>query len=176
LKRLNYGTIVLIPKVQEVVTIKQFRQICLLNIFYKMFTKVLASRLMEVVGDIISETQTTFIKGRNILEGVLVLHEVIHELQVKHVSGILLKIDFEKVYDKVNWEFMKEVLVLKGFPGRWCDWVMQAVEGAKVCINVNSEQGRFFGTSKGLRQGASFPLAFRPGCGCSSSYIGCREK
>jgi hypothetical protein len=140
-----------------VVTVKQFRPICLLNVFYKFFTKVLASRLMEVACDIISETQTTFIKGRNILEGVLVLHEVIHELQVKHLSGILLKIDFERAYDKVNWEFMKELLVLKGFQGSWCDWVLQAVVGEKVCITVNSEHGKFFRTFKGLRQGGLFP-------------------
>jgi hypothetical protein len=57
---------------------------------------------MEVTGDIISESQTTFIKGKNILEGVLVLHEVVHELRVKKQCGILLKIDIEKAYDKVN--------------------------------------------------------------------------
>jgi hypothetical protein len=85
-----------------VVTVKQLRPICPLNVFYKMFTMVLASRLMEVAGDIISETQTAFIRGRNIIEGVLVLHEAIHKLQAKHLSGVLLKIDFVKAYDKVN--------------------------------------------------------------------------
>jgi hypothetical protein len=60
----------------------------------------------------------------------------LHELQAKHLSGVLLKIDFEKAYDKVNWEFMKEVLVLKGFPDKWCDWVMQAVEGGYVSMST----------------------------------------
>jgi hypothetical protein len=83
LSRLNYGIIVLIPKIKEVVNVKQFRPICLLNVFYMFFTKVLTSRLMEVADDIISESQTTFIKGRNILEGVLILHEVIHDLGSK---------------------------------------------------------------------------------------------
>jgi hypothetical protein len=102
LSRLNYGIIVLIPKIKEVVNVKQFRPICLLNVFYMFFTKVLTSRLMEVADDIISESQTTFIKGRNILEGVLILHEVIHELGSKKQNGIILKLDFEKAYDKVH--------------------------------------------------------------------------
>jgi hypothetical protein len=117
LSRLNYGLIVLIPKVNEVVQIKQFRPIYLLNVIYKLFTKVLSIRLMEVAGDMISESQTTFIRGRNILDGVLVLHEVVHELRVKRHCGILLKIYFEKAYVKVNWEFLKEVLIQKEFPG-----------------------------------------------------------
>jgi hypothetical protein len=61
--------------------------ICLLNVFYKLFTKVLASRLMEVAGDVISEYQTTFIRGRYILEGVVVLHEVVHEIKKKNWRG-----------------------------------------------------------------------------------------
>jgi hypothetical protein len=118
LSRLNYGVIVLIPKTREVVNIKQFRPIYLLNVFYKLFTKILASRLMEVVDDIISENQTTFIKGRNILEGVLILHEVIHELNTKKQSRIILKLDFEKAYDKLHWDFLEEVLILKEFPDK----------------------------------------------------------
>jgi hypothetical protein len=77
---------------------------------------------MEVVDDIISENQTAFIKGRNILEGVLILHEVIHELNSKKQSGIILKLDFAKGYDKVHWDFLEEVLVLKKFLGKWIEW------------------------------------------------------
>jgi hypothetical protein len=123
LSRLNYRVIVLIPKIREVVNVKKFRPICLLNVFYKFFTKILASRLMEVVGDIISENQIAFIKGRNILEGVLILHEVVHELNGKKQSGIILKLDFEKTYDKVHWDFLEDVLILKDFPGRWIEWI-----------------------------------------------------
>jgi hypothetical protein len=139
LSRLNYEIIVLIPKLKEAVTIKQYRPIFLLNVFYKLFTKILAIRLMEVAGDVIRENQTTFIRGRNILEGVLVLHEVVHEMQSKKLSGIILKSDFEKAYDRVHWVFLKEVMILKGFPNKWMDWVMQSVEGGKVSINVNNE-------------------------------------
>jgi hypothetical protein len=152
LSRLNYGIIVLVPKISEVVNIKQFRPICLLNMFYNFFTKVLASRLMEVVDDIISENQTAFIRGRNILEGAQILHEVIHELSSKKQSGIILKLDFEKAYDKVHWDFLEEVLILKEFPGRWSEWIKQVAQGGRVSIDVNIEQGKYFRTFKGLTQ------------------------
>jgi hypothetical protein len=120
LSRISYGIIVLLPKIKEVANIRQYRPICLLNVFYKLFTKVLAIRLMGVAQDIISETQTTFIKERYILEGVLVLHEV----KCRRQRRIILKLEFEKVYDKVIWEFLKDVMVKKGFQDKWIQWVM----------------------------------------------------
>jgi hypothetical protein len=82
---------------------------------------MLSIRLMEVAKNIISENQTTFIGGRYIMEGVLILHEVVHELQLKKLGGIILKLDFKKAYDKVIWDFMREVMVQKNFPGKWMD-------------------------------------------------------
>jgi hypothetical protein len=79
---------------------------------------------MEVAEDTISITQTAFINDRFILEGVLVLHEVVNELRVRKQKGIIMKLDFEKVYDKVNWELLEEVLVQKSFLRRWINWVM----------------------------------------------------
>jgi hypothetical protein len=79
---------------------------------------------MEVAEDTIRITQTAFIKDRFILEGVLVLHEVVNELRVRKQKGIIMKLDFEKVYDKVNWELLEEVLVQKSFLRRWINWVM----------------------------------------------------
>ena len=69
------------------------------------------------------KNQTGFIKGRNILDGVVVLHEVLHELR-SNAQGLILKIDFEKAYDRVRWSFLEQILVEKGFPQRWIDWVM----------------------------------------------------
>jgi hypothetical protein len=80
IKRLNYGVITLVPKIKDAATIKQYRPICLLNVDYKGFTKVLTERLTPVAKGAIGPNQTSFIPGRNILEGVVILHEVMHEL------------------------------------------------------------------------------------------------
>jgi hypothetical protein len=81
---LNFGTIILIPKSREVVTIQQYRPICLLNVSFKKFTKVVANRMTDVAKKVISPTQTTFLLARNIMEGVIVLHEIKHEMHRKN--------------------------------------------------------------------------------------------
>jgi hypothetical protein len=123
----------------------------LLNVDYKIFTKVLTNRLVPVAKKIIGTNQTGFIKGRNILEGVVVLHEVLHELHRSKARGLILKIDFEKTYDSLSWDFLGKVMQGKGFPQKWITWVMKTVREGKVCINVNGERSDYFRTFRGLR-------------------------
>ena len=92
-------------------------------------------------------------RGRNILEGVVILHETVHELHRKNQSGVIFKIDFEKAYDKVRWNFLIQTLRLKGFSNKWIDWIKSFISGGSVAINVNDEVGPYFQTKKGLRQG-----------------------
>jgi hypothetical protein len=118
-----------IPKLKEANNIKQYRPICLLNVDYKWFTKVLTMRLTPYAEKLISNTQTAFIPGRYILEGVIILHEIVHELRVKKMKGIVLKLDFQKAYDKVQWDFMMDVMRKKNFPEKWLTWMKQMIEG-----------------------------------------------
>lgn len=107
--------------------IQQFHAICLLNCLYKWFTKVLTLRLEPIANKIIHREQTTFIKCRNIMTGVLALHEVLHETKIKKSVGIVLKLDFEKEYDKVNWDFLFACMEARGFNETWCQWVKKVV-------------------------------------------------
>jgi len=151
--RLNYGVLVLIPKIKGANKIKQFRPICLLNVIYKIITKVLTLRLNNVASKVISEAQTAFILRRFILDAALIVREVLHELRVKKEQGIVLKLDFEKAYDKVNWSFLRDVLLRKNFSEKWIDLVISAVQGGKVAVNLNGEVGSYSRSYKGLRQG-----------------------
>ena len=83
LHSLNFGTIILLPKKSEAKQIQQYRPICLLNVSFKIFTKVATNRITNIAQRIIRPTQTTFIPGRNIMEGTVILHETIHELHNK---------------------------------------------------------------------------------------------
>jgi hypothetical protein len=74
-----------------------------------------------VVDLVISMTQTAFIPGMNILEGVVILHKTLYELYRRKEKGIIMKLDFEKAYDKVSWDFLLEVLKKKKFPDKWMD-------------------------------------------------------
>jgi hypothetical protein len=85
----------LLPKNEIVVQIQQYRPIWLLNVIFKIFTKVATNRIFELAHKVI-RPQSTFMHGRHILEGVIVLHAIIHEIHRKKFDGVLFKIDFEK--------------------------------------------------------------------------------
>jgi hypothetical protein len=89
---------------------------------------------------VVSPFQTTFIHGRNILEGVVILQEVMHELRSSKSSGVFVKLDFEKAYDKVNWNFLEEVLKRKGFADTWIQWINKAVRGGRICIDIMEKE------------------------------------
>jgi hypothetical protein len=106
----------------------------MLNVSFKIFTEVLENRLTSVACRITKPSQSAFLPGRYILEGVVVLHETIHEMKRKKQKGIILKLDFEKAYDKVNWNFLQQVLRMKGFPNMWCQWMERVVSKGSVCV------------------------------------------
>jgi hypothetical protein len=143
---LNFGTIILIPKCSEDITIQQCRPICLLNVSFKIFTKVTTNRVTEVAKKVINPIQTDFISGRNIMEGVIVLHETIHEMHRKKQDGVILKIDFEKAYNKINWSFVQQTLRMKDFYPTWCKWMASFMKGGHVGIKINDQVGPNFQT------------------------------
>ena len=133
--------------------IQQYRPICVLNVSFKIFTKVGTNRLNKVARTVVSPSQIDFMLGRNIRERVVILHETIHELHTKKRDGVIFKIDFEKAYDKVKWSFLQQTLRMKGFSPKWCRWVEGMINGGSVGIKVNDDVGHYFQTKRGLRQG-----------------------
>ena len=105
--------ITLLAKKEEVVWIEQFRPICLLDVSFKIFTKVGTNRLTRVAHSVMQPSQTAFMPGKHILKGVVVLHETLHEIHSKKLDGVVFKVDFEKAYDKVKWPFLQQALRMK---------------------------------------------------------------
>jgi hypothetical protein len=86
---------------------------------------VLANRIGGVIDRLIASNQTAFIKCRYILESVITTHEVIHSVHQRNQKGFILKLDYEKVYDKVNWEFLLDILAKR-------DLVVNGLDGLRL--------------------------------------------
>lgn len=102
LYRLNFAMITLVPNIEGARNMKEFRPISLLNRSYKIFSKLLTIRLGKNSQRLISKQQSAFIKGRYILESVVVAHEIVHSVVKSKEPGVILKLDYEKAYDCVN--------------------------------------------------------------------------
>jgi hypothetical protein len=94
--------VTLIPKVNSPFSLGDFRPISLLGSLYKLIAKVLASRLAKVMNTLIAPTQSTFIKGRNLVDGVLVMNELVDLARRQRKQCLIFKVDFEKAYDSVD--------------------------------------------------------------------------
>jgi hypothetical protein len=100
--RINYAMIILIPKEAEARTLKKYRPISLINCSFKIFSKVLNNRIETLCGRLLAPNQTAFVRGRFILESVVAAHEIVHDTVKGGQKGMILKVDYEKTYDRVD--------------------------------------------------------------------------
>ncbi|GKA37936.1 putative RNA-directed DNA polymerase, eukaryota, reverse transcriptase zinc-binding domain protein [Tanacetum coccineum] len=149
----NSAFITLIPKVSNPLYIKDYRPISLIGVHYKIVSKILANRLSKVIDSIISHEQSAFISGRQILDGPLILSEVIDWYKKRKKKMMLFKVDFEKAFDSVSWRFLDHVLEKLGFGVKWHGWIKAGLVSAQTSILLNGSPTSEFSLKRGLRQG-----------------------
>ncbi|GKB49944.1 RNA-directed DNA polymerase, eukaryota, reverse transcriptase zinc-binding domain protein [Tanacetum coccineum] len=152
-KGINSSFITLIPKNQEAKTTKDFRPITLIGSIYKIITKILANRMVFVLEDLVDKVQSAFISKRQILDGPFILNELYQWCSKKKKQTMIFKVDFEKAYDSVRWDYLDDILKKFGFGEKWCTWIRNCLISSKGSILVNGSPTMEFQFHKGLKQG-----------------------
>nr|GEZ70020.1 RNA-directed DNA polymerase, eukaryota, reverse transcriptase zinc-binding domain protein [Tanacetum cinerariifolium] len=124
-KGCNASFIALIPKIPDAKLVKDFRLISLIGSLYKIIAKILANRLVGVLGDLVSEVQLAFVMDRKILDGPLILNE----------------------------DFLGDILNHFGFGAKWCGWIQECLRSSRGSVLVNGSPTEEFQFYKGLKQG-----------------------
>ncbi|GKB90683.1 reverse transcriptase domain, reverse transcriptase zinc-binding domain protein [Tanacetum coccineum] len=149
----NASFVTIIPKVTDPIGLGDLRPISLIGCYYKIIAKILAERVKRVVGNVVGDVQNAFIKGRYILDGVLIANEAIEFLKKKREKCLIFKVDFEKAYDSINWNFLLNIMNRMGFRVKWCKWVEVCLRSSSMSILVNGSPTEEFGLERGVRQG-----------------------
>ncbi|KAJ9557940.1 hypothetical protein OSB04_012554 [Centaurea solstitialis] len=122
--------------------------------------EAIKDHLEDVGGEVkvgVREHHRGILKGRYILDGVLIANEVVEDLRKTKRKGMVFKVDFEKAYDSVEWDFLLDTLKMMGLGDRWCKWICSCLHSASVLILINGAPTEEFKMKKGHRQGD--PLA-----------------
>ncbi|KAJ1275668.1 hypothetical protein BS78_05G153400 [Paspalum vaginatum] len=153
LERINRSYLVLLPKKPAALEMTDFRPICLQNSSVKIVSKVLTTRLQGVIGKLIHLDQTGFLKGRSISENFVYAMELVQCCHKRRLPTLVLKLDFAKAFDTVQWPALMDVLAARGFSQKWRGWVHHLLSSSKTAILLNGCPGPWFEYKRGLRQG-----------------------
>ncbi|KAH1075320.1 hypothetical protein J1N35_027648 [Gossypium stocksii] len=113
---LNNSLIVLIPKTYNLVEFSQFQPISLCSVLYKLVLKIIANRFRVIFLRLLAPEQVRFVVGRSITDNIIIAQEVIHSMKGMHKNRkwIAIKIDQEKAFDRVRWDFIEASLQAAG--------------------------------------------------------------
>ncbi|KAK6776038.1 hypothetical protein RDI58_027039 [Solanum bulbocastanum] len=153
-KFFTHTCLVLIPKIDHPQSFSDLRPISLCNVPSKIISMILNARLASILPRIISKNQTGFVKGRAILENILLAQEIISDINKPNRGGnMVIKQDMTKAYDRVSWSFMCLAFRKMGFSENWIHIIYNCLSNNWYSVIINGGRYGFFKSSRGLRQG-----------------------
>jgi mannosylglycoprotein endo-beta-mannosidase len=152
-KYINRGLITLIPKTGDRSKLRNWRPITLLGSVYKILAKTLAGRLQAFLPGVIKPNQTGFVEGRSILDNVFIAQDSLDWVVESDYELVLLLLDFEKAFDRIEWNFLFTALSKLGFNSTWVRWVCTLYLHATSVIIINGEAEPVFQLAQSICQG-----------------------
>jgi exonuclease III len=149
----NSSFLALIPKEKGAKNFNRFRPISLCNTGYKIITKIMANRLKRILPKLIPENQGGFVRGRQILDNIILVQEAIHTSCKKKEKGMVIKLDLANAFDRVKHDFLFAVMRNFGFNQKFIEWVKACISAPWIAPLINGRPANFFQASRGLRQG-----------------------
>jgi hypothetical protein len=134
---INSTLLVIISKTDNPSSFEYFRPILLCNCLYKIISKVINRRLKVILSKHISCEQFGFLEGRQIHEAIGVAQEGLHSIKLRKIKGVVVKIDLSKAFDRVNWLYLRMLLIHLGFGLEFTNWVMGCMNLVSFSIFLN---------------------------------------
>lgn len=147
--------ITLIPKKDRLELASDFRPITLLNVVFKVITKVLVNKMHPIMSKLIRSFKNSFLPGRSMLDNVILAQEVMHCMNRKKGSKgfMMIKLDLHKAYDSIDWSFLEMVLTNLNVLARFVELIMFLLKESHISVIWNGEKLTPFGVGQGLKQG-----------------------
>ena len=131
-----------------------YRPISLSNVVSRMVSKVLANKVKGILPNIISNAQSAFVPDKLITDNTAVAYEMLHRLRNKRqwkVGHMTIKLVINKAYDRVEWEFLRNIMLKIGFSAKWVDLAMQGMSSSSYSMLINGEPRGFISPSRGIK-------------------------
>nr|KAJ0206565.1 hypothetical protein LSAT_V11C500248820 [Lactuca sativa] len=149
----NSSFVTLAPKIKDPLSLNDFRPIRLIGCLNKIISKVLSNRTKLVIGGIIGDEQSVYMDGRCILDGPLMINEVCSWAKRTRRKILLFKVDFDKAFDSLNWQYLDPILEQMGFGNKWRRWIQGCLNSSRASVLINGFPTKEVSITKGVRQG-----------------------
>ena len=149
----NVTFLTLIPKEDNVADLKYFCPISIRNVIYKIITKVMALHLNPMLPLLISLEKSEYVKGKQIMDSIILSHEVIQSINTTGTLGMIIKLEFSKYFDKLSWKYMQSMMHAFGFYEEWISQTSSLTSPTFFSILLNRSPMKTFTASRGIRQG-----------------------